>query len=376
MHESTGEIVELMNLLVVFGTRPEAIKLAPLILKLRQQFKVKICVTGQHREMLDQVLSVFKINSDFDLNVMKTNQNLTTLTSGVLEGVHGVLEKEHVDWVIVQGDTTTSMAAAVAAFYKKINIAHVEAGLRTSEKFSPFPEEINRQLTSRLADIHFAPTEKNRDFLIQENIPPEKIFVTGNTVIDALQWVLKNIPEPAWNLPFHPSEKRMILVTGHRRENFGEGFQNICKAIKTLAVKNPNLEFVYPVHLNPNVQKPVKTLLANQHNIHLIEPLDYQKFVHFMNRSYFILTDSGGVQEEAPSIGKPVLVMRNTTERPEAVEAGTVMLVGTDENDIVNNSQKLIDDKTHYESMSFSHNPYGDGTASEKITNVFQKSLI
>ena len=376
MHESTGKVVELMNLLVIFGTRPEAIKLAPLILKLRQQFKVKICVTGQHREMLDQVLSVFKINSDFDLNVMKTNQNLTTLTSGVLEGVHGVLEKEHVDWVIVQGDTTTSMAAAIAAFYKKINIAHVEAGLRTSEKFSPFPEEINRQLTSRLADIHFAPTEKNRDSLIQENIPPEKIFVTGNTVIDALQWVLKNIPEPVWDLPFHPSDKRMILVTGHRRENFGEGFQNICKAIKTLAVKNPNVEFVYPVHLNPNVQKPVKTLLANQHNIHLIEPLDYQKFVHFMNRSYFILTDSGGVQEEAPSIGKPVLVMRDTTERPEAVEAGTVMLVGTDQNQIVKNSQKLIDDKTHYQSMAFSHNPYGDGTASEKITNVFQKLLI
>ena len=376
MHESTGKIVELMNLLVVFGTRPEAIKLAPLILKLRQQFKVKICVTGQHREMLDQVLSVFKINSDFDLNLMKPNQNLTSLTSGVLEGVDSVLEKEHVDWIIVQGDTTTSMAAAIAAFYKKINIAHVEAGLRTSEKFSPFPEEINRQLTSRLADIHFAPTEKNRDSLIQENISPEKIFVTGNTVIDALKWVLKNIPEPVWDLPFHPSEKRMILVTGHRRENFGEGFQNICKAIKTLAVKNPNLEFVYPVHLNPNVQKPVTTLLANQGNIHLIEPLDYQKFVHFMNRSYFILTDSGGVQEEAPSIGKPVLVMRDTTERPEAVEAGTVMLVGTDENDIVKNSQKLIDNNTHYESMSFSHNPYGDGTASEKITNVFQKSLI
>ena len=376
MHESTGKVVELMNLLVVFGTRPEAIKLAPLILKLRQQFKVKICVTGQHREMLDQVLSVFKINSDFDLNLMKPNQNLTSLTSGVLEGVHSVLEKEHVDWIIVQGDTTTSMATAVAAFYKKINIAHVEAGLRTSEKFSPFPEEINRQLTSRLADLHFAPTEKNRDSLIQENIPPEKIFVTGNTVIDALQWVLKNIPEPVWDLPFHPSEKKMILVTGHRRENFGEGFQNICKAIKTLAVKNPSVEFVYPVHLNPNVQKPVTTLLANQGNIHLIEPLDYQKFVHFMNRSYFILTDSGGVQEEAPSIGKPVLVMRDTTERPEAVEAGTVMLVGTDENDIVKNSQKLIDNNTHYESMSFSHNPYGDGTASEKITNVFQKSLI
>ena len=376
MHESTGKIVELMNLLVVFGTRPEAIKLAPLIIKLRQQFKVKICVTGQHREMLDQVLRVFNINSDFDLNLMKPNQNLTSLTSGVLEGVQGVLEKEHVDWIIVQGDTTTSMAAAIAAFYKKINIAHVEAGLRTSEKFSPFPEEINRQLTSRLADIHFAPTEKNRDSLIQENIPPEKIFVTGNTVIDALQWVLKNIPEPVWDLPFHPSEKKMILVTGHRRENFGEGFQNICKSIKTLAVKNPSVEFVYPVHLNPNVQKPVTTLLANQGNIHLIEPLDYQKFVHFMNRSYFILSDSGGVQEEAPSIGKPVLVMRNTTERPEAVEAGTVMLVGTDENDIVKNSQKLIDNNTHYESMSFSHNPYGDGTASEKITNVFQKSLI
>ena len=376
MHESTGKIVELMNLLVVFGTRPEAIKLAPLILKLRQQFKVKICVTGQHREMLDQVLKIFQIKPDFDFNLMKPNQNLASLTSGVLEAVHGVLEKEHFDWVIVQGDTTTSMAAAIAAFYKKVSIAHVEAGLRTWKKLSPFPEEINRQLTSRLADLHFAPTEKNRHSLIQESISPEKIFVTGNTVIDALQWVLKNIPEPAWDLPFHPSDKRMILVTGHRRENFGEGFQNICKAIKKLAVKNPNVEFVYPVHLNPNVQKPVKTLLANQDNIHLIEPLDYQKFIHFMNRSYFILTDSGGVQEEAPSIGKPVLVMRDTTERPEAVEAGTVTLVGTDQNEIVKNIQKLIDNEKLYQSMAFSHNPYGDGTASEKISKIFQKLFI
>ena len=365
-----------MNLLVVFGTRPEAIKLAPLILKLRQQFKVKICVTGQHREMLDQVLKIFQIKPDFDFNLMKPNQNLASLTSGVLEAVHGVLEKEHFDWVIVQGDTTTSMAAAIAAFYKKVSIAHVEAGLRTWKKLSPFPEEINRQLTSRLADLHFAPTEKNRHSLIQESISPEKIFVTGNTVIDALQWVLKNIPEPAWDLPFHPSDKRMILVTGHRRENFGEGFQNICKAIKKLAVKNPNVEFVYPVHLNPNVQKPVKTLLANQDNIHLIEPLDYQKFIHFMNRSYFILTDSGGVQEEAPSIGKPVLVMRDTTERPEAVEAGTVTLVGTDQNEIVKNIQKLIDNEKLYQSMAFSHNPYGDGTASEKISKIFQKLFI
>ena len=375
MHESVGKIVELMNLLVVFGTRPEAIKLAPLILKLRQQFQVKICVTGQHREMLDQVLNIFQIKPDSDLNLMKPNQNLASLTSGVLEGVHDLLEREHFDCVIVQGDTTSSIAAAMAAFYKKVSIAHLEAGLRTWNKFSPFPEEINRQLTSRLADIHLAPTEKNRNSLIKESIPPEKIFVTGNTVIDALQWVLKNIPEPVWDLPFHLSDNKMILVTGHRRENFGEGFQNICKAIKKLAEKNPNVEFVYPVHLNPNVQKPVKTSLGNQDNIHLIEPLDYQNFVHLMNHAYFILTDSGGVQEEAPSLGKPVLVMRDTTERPEAVEAGTVMLVGTDPHEIVKNSQRLINNKIYYQSMAFSHNPYGDGKACERIIEIIYEKF-
>ena len=376
MYESFGKFVELMNLLVVFGTRPEAIKLAPLILKLREQFQVKVCVTGQHREMLEQVLNIFQIKSENNFKLMKPNQNLAFLTSGVLQGVHELMEKEHFDWVIVQGDTTSSMAAAMAAFYQKVSIAHVEAGLRTWDKLSPFPEEINRQLTSRLADIHFAPTEKSRNSLIQESIPSERIFVTGNTVIDAMQWVLENIPEPSWDLPFNPSEKKTILVTGHRRENFGEGFQNICKALKRLAQNNPDAEIVYPVHLNPNVQKPVKTFLGNEDNIHLLEPLAYPDFVHLMNRSYFILTDSGGVQEEAPSLGKPVLVMRDTTERPEAVEAGTVKLVGTKEKLIVRESQELIDNKNFYQSMAIPHNPYGDGTASEKILKFFQSKNI
>ena len=376
MHESIRKFVESMNLLLVFGTRPEAIKLAPLILKLREQFHIKICVTGQHREMLDQVLKIFQIKPDFDLRLMKPNQDLVNVTSLVLQGIHDLLEREHFDWVIVQGDTTSSMAAAMAAFYQKVNIAHVEAGLRTFNKFSPFPEEINRQMVSRLADIHFAPTEKSRNSLIKESIPSEQIFVTGNTVIDALQWVLENIQEPLWDFPFNPSEKKMILVTGHRRENFGLGFQNICNALKRLAKNFRDVEIVFPVHLNPNVQKPVKTLLGKQDNIHLMEPLAYPDFVHLMNRSYFILTDSGGIQEEAPSLGKPVLVMRNTTERPEAVESGTVKLVGTEENSIFKESQELIFNRDFYQSMAFSHNPYGDGIASEKITKIFQSILI
>ncbi len=359
------------HLLVVFGTRPEAIKLAPLILKLREQFHVKVFVTGQHREMLKQVLNIFQIKSDSNLRLMKPNQNLAYLTSGVLQGVYDLLTKEHFDWVIVQGDTTSSMAAAMAAFYHKVPIAHVEAGLRTWDKILPFPEEINRQLITRLADIHFAPTKNSQNALLKEGITSEKVFLTGNTVIDALQWVLENIPEPLWDLPFKLSEKKTILVTGHRRENFGEGFLNICKALKRLAEKNPKIQIVYPVHLNPNVQIPVKTLLGNQGNIHLIEPLTYPDFIHLMKRAFFILTDSGGVQEEAPSLGKPVLVMRDTTERPEAVEAGTAKLVGTEENLIFKESQELIENAKLYESMALSHNPYGDGTASEQISKVF-----
>lgn len=368
-----GIFAEGMRILVVFGTRPEAIKLAPLIIRLRQEFEIRICVTGQHREMLDQVLRVFNLVADDDLQLMRPNQSLAELTARVINGVSRILEMQSYQWLVVQGDTTSSMAAALAAFYQKVPVVHIEAGLRTYNKHSPFPEELNRQLTSRVADLHFAPTNKSRDNLLSEGILAETIHVTGNTVIDALQWVLNHLPEPGWGPAFDPKQSRMILVTGHRRENFGIGFENICEALKQLALENKEVEIIYPVHLNPNVQKPVKEILDKLDNVHLLKPLDYSTFVHLMNRAYLILTDSGGVQEEAPSLGKPVLVMRDTTERLEALEAGTVKLVGTESKRIVEETGLLLDNKKHYQAMSFAHNPYGDGTASEQIIQILQK---
>ena len=361
-----------MNILTVLGTRPEAIKLAPLILRLRKDFSVTVCVTGQHREMLDQVLEVFDLSPEIDLSLMKQNQTLAEVTNGVIKGVSGILKNQKFEWVVVQGDTTSSMATALAAFYQKVRVAHVEAGLRTWNKQHPFPEEINRQLTSRIADLHFAPTKKNLENLIEEGVTQDTVHITGNTVIDALQWVLNKTSEPKWDLPFNPKKKRFILVTGHRRENFGKGFEQICNALKQLAQKNSEVEFVFPVHLNPNVQKPVKALLNNIKNVHLLEPLDYLKFIHLMNRAHIILSDSGGVQEEAPALGKPLLVMRDTTERPEALDAGTAKLVGTDQYSIVESVQKLLDNHREYKTMAFAHNPYGDGTASEKIIKILK----
>ena len=367
-----------MNLSFIFGTRPEAIKLAPVILaaKADPRFKCKVCVTAQHRQMLDQVLKVFKIKPDVDLNLMRPNQTLAGLTARAISAIDAYLAKEKPDIVIVQGDTTTVFCAALCAFYHKIPVGHVEAGLRTGNKYSPFPEEANRVLATHLSALHFAPTQKARQNLLQEGIAHEKIFVTGNTVIDALFLALDKIkkkPPTIAQLPkaIMQGRQQLVLITGHRRENFGEGFQNICKAIKTLAQKFPEAQFVYPVHLNPNVRKPVYSLLGNQENIHLIEPLGYLPFVALMNRSTIILTDSGGVQEEAPSLGKPVLVMRDTTERPEAVDMGTVKLVGTNVNAIIDNAAKLLTDKKAYSVMASAVNPYGDGRATERIVTTF-----
>ncbi len=367
------------KILVIFGTRPEAIKLSPLILKLREKkkkFRVKVCVTAQHREMLDQVTSLFRIKPDYDLNLMRDNQNLEGITGRVISSVSSVLGKEKPDFVLVQGDTTTTFASALAAFYKKIPVAHVEAGLRTNDIYQPFPEEINRRLTSSIASLHFPPTKESRDNLINEGISPKKIYVTGNTVIDALLYTkeiikkrVKKVPEELKGIDF---DKRIILVTGHRRENFGQGFKNICASLKKIS-RAENIEIVYPVHLNPNVQKPVKSLLGKVSNIKLIKPLDYFPFVYLMTKSYFILTDSGGIQEEAPSLGKPVLVMRNRTERPEAVKAGTVKLVGTDRRKIESESLKLLENKKYYLGMSKAHNPYGDGKASARIVSLLEK---
>jgi len=365
-----------MNLSFIFGTRPEAIKLAPVILaaKADPRFKCKVCVTAQHRQMLDQVLKVFKIKPDVDLNLMRPNQTLAGLTARAISAIDAYLAKEKPDIVIVQGDTTTVFCAALCAFYHKIPVGHVEAGLRTGNKYSPFPEEANRVLATHLSALHFAPTQKARQNLLQEGIAPEKIFVTGNTVIDALFLALEKIkkkPPVIAQLPktIMQSSQQLVLITGHRRENFGEGFQNICKAIKTLAQKFPEAQFVYPVHLNPNVRKPVYSLLGNQENIHLIEPLDYLPFVALMNRATIILTDSGGIQEEAPSLGKPVLVMRETTERPEALDAGTVKLVGTNTKLICREAEKLLTETTAYRKMSRAHKPYGDGRAANRIIN-------
>lgn len=364
------------SVLVVFGTRPEAIKMAPLVNHLQRNpaFNTRVCVTGQHREMLDQVLAIFDIVPDFDLNVMKSGQTLTELTSNILIGMEQVFRDFRPDMVLVHGDTTTTFAASLAAFYQQIAVGHVEAGLRTHNIRSPWPEEANRCLTSRLAQLHFAPTESSRQNLLQEHTHSADIEVTGNTVVDALLSVKqKLIDDPTLaakldaEFDFLDSNKRLILVTGHRRESFGEGFERICQALRQIATRHPDIEIVYPVHLNPNVKEPVTRLLSDINTIHLIEPKDYLPFVYLMNRADIILTDSGGVQEEAPSLGKPVLVMRETTERPEAVSAGTVKLVGTDVDKIVSGIETLLYDEQAYQAMSVAHNPYGDGSACARI---------
>jgi UDP-N-acetylglucosamine 2-epimerase (non-hydrolysing) len=378
------------RIMLVFGTRPEAIKMAPVVNKLKEhseRFATMVCVTAQHREMLDQVLSIFNITPDYDLDIMRNDQNLFDITTKVLNGLKEVFEEAKPDLVMVQGDTTTAFVAGLGAFYLKIPVGHVEAGLRTYNKYSPFPEEKNRHLLSALTDYHFAPTEWSRSNLLKENVPPEKIWVTGNTVIDALMTVNSRQSTVAgqekwiryfdeeFNLKLKTQNSKLILVTGHRRESFGEGFDNICKALRTIAQERKDVMIVYPVHLNPNVQRPVKTILKGIDNIFLIEPIEYESFVFLMNESCLILTDSGGIQEEAPSLGKPVLVMRNTTERPEGIEAGVVRLVGTEKEDIVRNTMELLDDRMLYEKMSESANPYGDGRAAERITDILLRVI-
>lgn len=369
--------------LIVFGTRPEAIKMAPLVKEFQkypEHFDTRVCVTAQHREMLDQVLSFFAITPDYDLDLMKPNQNLYSLTSNIIVGLRPVLENFTPNYVFVHGDTTTTMAASLAAFYSGAKVCHVEAGLRTFNKMSPYPEEMNRCVTGAVADFHFAPTETSEKNLLRENKLPESIIITGNTVIDALRLSVDKVHSPNFKddeidslQEFLIDEKKVILVTGHRRENHGQGFIEICKALKTIALNNPNVEIIYPVHLNPNVQKPVYKLLSKVENIRLIAPLSYPAFVWLMNKSYLIITDSGGVQEEAPSLGKPVLVMRDTTERPEAVASGTVLLVGTNVNKITSETQRLLEDQKYYIEMSSRHNPYGDGTACSKIVEFIDK---
>ena len=375
------------KILIVFGTRPEAIKMAPLVKAFEEyqdDFEVKVCVTAQHREMLDQVLEIFDITPDYDLNIMKAGQDLYDVTTNVLIGIRDVLTDFQPNVVLVHGDTTTTSATSLASFYQKIAVGHVEAGLRTGDLYSPWPEEANRQITGILANYHFAPTSTSEANLLRENKNPQGIVVTGNTVIDALflaldkieknqtlqEKIIQQISKSGYDLN---KDKKIILVTGHRRENFGQGFINICEALKTLAIQNPNIDIVYPVHLNPNVQAPVQELLSDISNVYLINPLQYESFIYFMKHAYFIITDSGGVQEEAPSLGKPVLVMRDTTERPEAVDAGTVKLVGTNPLAIIDEAQKLLDDSTAYSVMSQAHNPYGDGKASQKIINFLKK---
>ena len=373
------------KILVVFGTRPEAIKMAPVVKQLRidnEKWRIGVCVTAQHREMLDQVLDIFDIKPDYDLNIMKPNQDLYDITSNILLGIKNVLNDFKPDLVLVHGDTTTTFATTLAAFYQKIDVGHVEAGLRTGNIYSPWPEEANRKLTGVLVKYHFAPTNTAKNNLLKEGIKEDNIVVTGNTVIDALFLALekikndKNLEEKMIkNLPFSILNSQFILITGHRRENFGEGFINICKAIKELALKYHDINFIYPVHLNPNVRKPVNEILSDAGNVYLMEPLDYLPFVYLMSESYLILTDSGGIQEEAPSLGKPVLVMRDTTERPEAVEAGTVKLVGTNKEKIIGEVSKLIEDKNEYNKMSKANNPYGDGKASKKIIKFLRKKI-
>ena len=388
------------RILLVFGTRPEAIKMCPLVKEFQKypdEFETVVCVTGQHREMLDQVLDIFGVEPDYDLNIMKEGQDLYDVSARVLIGMRDVLDEVKPDVVLVHGDTTTSMAAAMAAFYRQIPVGHVEAGLRTHNLYSPWPEEMNRQVTGRIAEYDFAPTPLSRQNLLDEGVPEERITVTGNTVIDALHWVVENVLAQGY-VPKDPSvaallqdDKRKVLITGHRRENFGEGFISMCSAIRDLAHKYPDVDFVYPMHLNPNVRKPIREVfgeVADQvghdenrmghvdsvipgltGNLFFIEPLDYLDFVYLMSRSFIVLTDSGGIQEEAPGLGKPVLVMRDTTERPEALDAGTVRLVGTNYNKIMEEVSALLDDRKRYEQMSHAVNPYGDGKACPRIVD-------
>lgn len=367
--------------LIVFGTRPEAIKMAPLVKAFLadQAFDTKVCVTAQHREMLDQVLDFFEIVPDYDLDVMKPNQNLYSLTATIIEGMKPVLEEVQPDYVYVHGDTTTSMAVGIAGFYAGAKVCHVEAGLRTFNRQYPFPEEFNRQLTGRIADYHFAPTKGSKKNLLKENTPEDRILVTGNTVIDALLFGIGKVTQSGYSdseiemlSSTLDTSKKIILVTGHRRENHGEGLLNICAALKTIAEAHPDTQLVYPVHLNPNVKGPVHDLLAGVANILLVPPLAYPAFIWLMEKSYLIITDSGGIQEEAPSLGKPVLVTRTTTERPEAVEEGTVLLVGTDTGLIVSKTKELLENSSYYEHMSQLHNPYGDGKSSARIVEYIK----
>jgi len=378
----------LKKVLIVFGTRPEAIKMVPLVKEFEKhtkEFEVKVCVTAQHREMLDQVLELFDVKPHYDLNIMKNGQDLYDVTSKVLLGMRDVLNDFQPNIVLVHGDTTTTIATSLSAFYQRIAIGHVEAGLRTGNIYSPWPEEANRLLTTQIANYHFAPTQTNKDNLLKEHVLENSIVITGNTVIDTLFLVIEKfksneeLREKTKALivskGYNATERKMVLVTGHRRENFGDGFLNICNALKELAELYEDVDFVYPVHLNPNVQKPVKEILKNIDNVYLIEPLGYMPFVYLLNHSHLVLTDSGGIQEEAPSLGKPVLVMRDTTERPEAVEAGTVLLVGTEKENIKLNVSRLIDDETYYKKMSYAHNPYGDGNACSKIINFLKENI-
>lgn len=378
-----------MKVLLVFGTRPEAIKMSPLVKEFLKDrtFQTKVVVTAQHREMLDQVLNLFEIIPDYDLNIMKSGQDLYDVTSAVLLGLRGVLKEFQPDLVLVHGDTTTTVSATLAAFYQQIPVGHVEAGLRTGNMYSPWPEEMNRVLTTRLAKFHFAPTVHNEYTLLKEGVSQDSIAVTGNTVIDSLKWMVDKIENTETlkesiyialenaNLNRSILTKKYVLVTGHRRENFGQGFENICKALSELAERNREVHFVYPVHLNPNVQEPVNRLLGRLSNVHLIAPLGYEVFVYLMKNAYMILTDSGGVQEEAPGLGKPVLVMRDTTERQEAVDAGTVRLVGTNTESIILSVQELLDNFQIYQQMATANNPYGDGYASQKIVNFIKAKL-
>ena len=372
------------KIMLVFGTRPEAIKMAPLYHALKARpdiFETQVCVTAQHRQMLDQVLRVFDIKADIDLNLMKAGQDLFDITSSVLLGMREVLKKHQPDALLVHGDTTTTLASSIAGFYAGIPVGHVEAGLRTHDLYAPFPEEFNRQVASKVAKWHFSPTAFSRQNLLDERVPESKIAVTGNTVIDALFWVLNRIDSDPirktsiltllnQRLSFAWKTDRFILVTGHRRENFGDGFLQICEALKELAIRYPDVHIVYPVHLNPNVQEPVNSILMGLCNVHLINPLEYEPFVYLLKHCYLILTDSGGIQEEAPSLGKPVLVMRDVTERPEAVDAGTVRLVGANRERIIANVSELIENETSYKQMSRAHNPYGDGKACSRIIDI------